>query len=271
MNIKDILHIYKDKIIDNNDLIKDHITIVFNNEEIHINIEDLSIIEKDIIMHYSQTTNKKSEWYKFLELQDNNNTFEKGTYQLIHFLIDKTEAKAELLSSIESFFSNKVDSFFYNDSAGVIVLKGLHNEIIQSSTLDMIDLDYGSKTKIFVGIASNITNIQAIYNEEKSIFNNSKIEEKITNFSDTFIDYYVKSYIKDSPSIKYLSNIINSDNELISLIISMWKNQGNQSAVSKELYLHRNTISYRINKLNEENGLDLRNASVLLFSYILTK
>nr|WP_223156077.1 helix-turn-helix domain-containing protein [Desemzia sp. C1] len=60
------------------------------------------------------------------------------------------------------------------------------------------------------------------------------------------------------------------DAEFKELILAMWKSQGNISVAAKSLYIHRNTLQYRIDRFHQASGLSLRNMDDLLLCYLLT-
>lgn len=63
------------------------------------------------------------------------------------------------------------------------------------------------------------------------------------------------------------------DNEILGNIISFIKHGCNALATSRALYLHRNTMNYRLSRFSELTGLDLRNSEhiQLIHLYSLLK
>ena len=48
------------------------------------------------------------------------------------------------------------------------------------------------------------------------------------------------------------------DEEIITTIFEFFKNDLNVSETARQLYIHRNTLVYRLDKLQKSTGLDLR-------------
>ena len=48
----------------------------------------------------------------------------------------------------------------------------------------------------------------------------------------------------------------------------MWRNQGNLSKAAADLYLHRNTLQYRIDRFFDATGLSLKNMDDLALAYL---
>ncbi|NRE28611.1 Fis family transcriptional regulator, partial [Enterococcus faecalis] len=52
---------------------------------------------------------------------------------------------------------------------------------------------------------------------------------------------------------------------------ALWKNQGNISSTAKDLFMHRNTLHYRLEKFFEQTGLSLKKMDDLIFCYLLLR
>ena len=56
----------------------------------------------------------------------------------------------------------------------------------------------------------------------------------------------------------------------MALIISLYGNiEGNISSTAKELFMHRNTLQYRIDKFYDQTNLSLKNMDDLVLAYLL--
>ncbi|HZJ86265.1 MAG TPA: helix-turn-helix domain-containing protein, partial [Erysipelotrichaceae bacterium] len=124
-------------------------------------------------------------------------------------------------------------------------------------------------TSVFVGIHTNYSNLYNIYKEESKLFSSNKRSGQVLTFNDVFIPSYVKSSLSKSPIASQLRNVLNNDKDLSDMIKSLWKHQGNMSAAAQDLYIHRNTVNYRLDRLNSEYNLNLRNMQELLLCYLL--
>lgn len=116
----------------------------------------------------------------------------------------------------------------------------------------------------------------------KKVIDNSEIREKcLTLFSSKNIlfncgDELVEEY-KALCNIKSVSTLLN-DEELVKTAVLFFENNLNISTASKIGFMHRNTLIYRLDKINKLIGLDIRNfndavvfENLLLFSTMLTK
>ena len=63
----------------------------------------------------------------------------------------------------------------------------------------------------------------------------------------------------------------NKDTDIQPIISALWKNQGNISSTAKDLFMHRNTLHYRLEKFFEQTGLSLKKMDDLIFCYLLLR
>ncbi|MBC6307817.1 helix-turn-helix domain-containing protein, partial [Listeria booriae] len=107
-----------------------------------------------------------------------------------------------------------------------------------------------------------------LFAEERAIFNykNRSIVQTVASESLKVIALRMK----ESLITNELKNFFNQDDTWIPLIHTLFKNQGNISLTAKELFMHRNTIQYRLDKFHEQTNLSLRKMDGLLLAYLAT-
>ena len=72
--------------------------------------------------------------------------------------------------------------------------------------------------------------------------------------------------VKDIPN--YLANI---DKETLKIFTIYYETGQNICLTSRLLYLHRNTLNYKITKLSEDLNMDIRDNLIANFVYLLAK
>nr|WP_240330085.1 MULTISPECIES: helix-turn-helix domain-containing protein [unclassified Facklamia] len=65
-----------------------------------------------------------------------------------------------------------------------------------------------------------------------------------------------------------LQQIIRQNNEYSSLIQALFEHQGNLSQAAEQLYIHRNTLTYRLQKFYKETGMQLQHLPDLVICYL---
>jgi carbohydrate diacid regulator len=138
---------------------------------------------------------------------------------------------------------------------------------LSSEVMIPIKIGIGSKFKNFketsvsYGDAETALNIGNIFNETENIYDFTKLG------LGRLIYQLPKEFC-----IMFLEEILNGQNmnifdkETLDTITKFFDNNLNISETSRKLYIHRNTLIYRLDKIEKQIGLDLRNfESSLLF------
>lgn len=273
MNIRDLQQIYTQAVVANYPNKDERYFNYFDGVKyLHIYKEDL--MHRELLLLKSMMSEKtlQSEWYDFL-VRDTSSVPEiEDKVQCIHFHVKKVNANQDQwLASFQSFFDKVYDSFFLNDEYGVIILNSFTKSTEElQGFVSMLDDDFSTTTSVFVGLNSHKDSVRDIFKEEQSIFHSNIISGKVIDFVDAYLPYYIEPQLRHSFIGDEIRKTLESDDDLVSLIKSLWAHQGNLSASAEDLFIHRNTINYRIDKLYNEHGLNLRNMQQLLLSYLLT-
>lgn len=157
------------------------------------------------------------------------------------------------------------------------------NNLVLFTTEDYVD----KILKIFknvkkIGISNRLISIDEYskgYIQAKTSIELSKILQISDNKLCRFDDYSILDFISKINNIKYLQQIVDEtfgdllknseDSELLDTLLILIKNKFNKANAAKELYIHYNTLRYRMEKLEklgmlEENGLKTIN---IIFAY----
>lgn len=142
------------------------------------------------------------------------------------------------------------------------------SEVIQS-----LDQDFNLLTLGMIGQTINVNpQTKAIFEYEKELFlkfiDTHKIEG-ITMLSDLLIHNVGAEFKKSSTQLPTLLNYLYEEKEIQQLIYALFQNDGNLSQTANALYLHRNTLSYRIEQLYQKTGFDLMYLPDLIICYLL--
>ncbi|OJG80289.1 hypothetical protein RV14_GL000658 [Enterococcus ratti] len=136
-----------------------------------------------------------------------------------------------------------------------------------------MDADFAITTQAFVGTFHFPTqNFSNLFSEERKLF----LEEKnffalhggTMSLPEVALHYYTKDKLSDNSFILGYQKMI-ADADMEEIIVVLWKNLGNISSAAKSLFLHRNTLKYRIERFQELSGFNLKQANDLLFCYLL--
>ena len=192
---------------------------------------------------------------------------------LIETEIDKEFNVVEIVRSI--FPTKQKDFVTAVDEKSIILVKELKEkdrkeEIDQISKLIYDTLSAEAMTSVYVAIGTvvnDLKNVSASYKEAKMALEVGKIFEenkKIVNYEQLGIGRLI--YQLPAPLCKmFINEVLHGlsmdqfDEETLTTVNKFFENNLNVSETSRQLYIHRNTLVYRLDKLQKMTGLDLRN------------
>ena len=192
-------------------------------------------------------------------------------------MIVETENTKEnnVLELMRSYFgSNSRDFVTAVDENNIIIVKNLSdgdgNREIEKAALGMIaflEKEHLKNVRIAYGtVVSEIKEVSRSYKEAKMALDVGKIffaERNVVAYSELGIGRLIyqlpiplcKMFIKEIFDGK---NPDEFDEETLTTINKFFENSLNVSETSRQLFIHRNTLVYRLDKLEKSTGLDLR-------------
>ncbi len=194
----------------------------------------------------------------------------------IVFLIEtKHEKDNNALETLRTLFAGKSKDFITAvDEKNIIVVKELkQNETYEDmdqvalTILDTLNAEAMSKVHIAYGtIVNEIKEVSRSYKEAKMALDIGKIffsDRNVVAYSKLGIGRLIyqlslshcKMFIKEIFDGKSPDDF---DEETLSTINKFFENSLNVSETSRQLYIHRNTLVYRLDKIQKSTGLDIR-------------
>lgn len=192
------------------------------------------------------------------------------------FIIEtKNEKDVNALETVRSLFSGKTKDFITAvDEKNIILVKELKvNETYDDMhktakvILDMLNTEAMTKVHVSFGtIVNEIKDVSRSYKEAKmaldvgKIFYNGRNVVAYSNLGIGRLIYQLpmplcKMFIKEIFDGKSPDEF---DEETLITINKFFENSLNVSETSRQLYIHRNTLVYRLDKLQKSTNLDLR-------------
>ncbi len=187
--------------------------------------------------------------------------------------IDKEMNVVEIVRSI--FPAKTKDFVTAVDEKSIILVKELREkenmddiEKIAKTIADMLNIEMNSKVFISIGtVVSDLKDVSRSYKEAKMALEVGKIfetEKHIVNYERLGIGRLIyqlplplcRMFIKE---VLHGLTIDDFDDETLATVNKFFENNLNVSETSRQLYIHRNTLVYRLDKLQKMTGLDLRN------------
>ncbi|MGF7143679.1 carbohydrate diacid regulator [Anaerotaenia torta] len=192
------------------------------------------------------------------------------------FLIEtKTEKDSNALETVRSLFSGKTKDFITAvDEKNIILVKEVkpnetYDELTKTAKviLDMLNTEAMAKVQVSFGtIVNEIKDVSRSYKEAKMALDVGKIfysGRNVVAYNNLGIGRLIyqlpmplcKMFIKEIFEGKSPDDF---DDETLTTINKFFENSLNVSETSRQLYIHRNTLVYRLDKLQKSTNLDLR-------------
>lgn len=192
------------------------------------------------------------------------------------FLIEtKNEKDVNALETVRGLFAGKTKDFITAvDEKNIILVKELkQNETYDDMTktakviLDMLNTEAMTNAHVSYGtIVNEIKDVSRSYKEAKMALDVGKIfysNRNVVAYSNLGIGRLI--YQLPMPLCKmFIREIFDGkspdefDEETLTTINKFFENSLNVSETSRQLYIHRNTLVYRLDKLQKSTNLDLR-------------
>jgi carbohydrate diacid regulator len=192
------------------------------------------------------------------------------------FLIEtKQEKDMNALETVRSLFAAKTKDFVTAvDEKNIILVKEVKNgetyddlDKTANVILDMLNTEAMSQVQIAYGtIVNDLKEVSRSYKEAKmaldvgKIFYSGKNTVAYSRLGIGRLIYQLplplcRMFIKEIFENKSPDDF---DDETLTTINKFFENSLNVSETSRQLYIHRNTLVYRLDKLQKSTGLDLR-------------
>ncbi|MFB4167069.1 PucR family transcriptional regulator [Virgibacillus sp. JSM 102003] len=243
------------------------------NEKQVIGINQKELTEKDTtLLHIflrpynvsiPQMTAEEQQWKSYISTDITDST-SSLTYRFIYFSFQPFQIEPESFKeAINEFYARQVPVLFENDHEGIIVETNPKDTISYEQIIDVLMSDLYVKIKFFVG--PYLHTLSAAKRYHQILVNGAN-----TTFA--YSDKTVSTYIDAVPFIlvdqmgsNTRADIINSvlgetehDKDLLKTIEMFIACNLNVSVTAKELYMHRNSLQYRLDKFTEKTGIDIR-------------
>ena len=185
------------------------------------------------------------------------------------------EKDVNALETVRSLFASKTKDFITAvDEKNIILVKEVrqgesYTELDKTANmiLDMLNTEAMTKVRVAYGtVINDIKEVSRSYKEAKMALDVGKIfyaSKNVIAYSNLGIGRLI--YQLPIPLCKmFIREVFDGkspdefDEETLTTINKFFENSLNVSETSRQLYIHRNTLVYRLDKLQKSTGLDLR-------------
>lgn len=260
---------------------KGYVILLEENTYLQIPYDELSSRELALLEKLTKAPTKVSTqlspWQHYLE-QEGQCPVQLDAIQFIHVcLIQKNEDfnEQEWLEMMQEIFGDVLTSFSCFPKHYTIVRKA---DIETISTQDLqaihatVEEDFAISMKIFIGNVWKMSEeIPGIYQAEKALFVtylHESNKQTCLAFAPMVLWGFTQRKLDISPIPKTLYTQMIQD-EFPDLIEALWHERGTLTKAATRLFIHRNTLQYRIDRFGQLTGLSLKNMDDLTLCHFL--
>lgn len=195
--------------------------------------------------------------------------------RVVYIIETHNEKDVNALETVRSLFASKTKDFITAvDEKNIILVKEVrqgesYSELDKTANtiLDMMNTEAMTKVRVSYGtVINDIKEVSRSYKEAKMALDVGRIfyaNKNVVAYSNLGIGRLI--YQLPIPLCKmFIREVFDGkspdefDEETLATINKFFENSLNVSETSRQLYIHRNTLVYRLDKLQKSTGLDLR-------------
>lgn len=263
---------------------RDTFRLPYKNKWIHIPNETINEKEQALLSLLKEESEpdafpiSNSDWSQFMSGRKEQPPQTTKPVRLIQLYLEKMDQQFDYsiwMDSVLHLFEPVLDVFFITRDTCFVLQDNSAHSLSQDEITGMLKTledDFSIRTNAYIGHFWQPDNqLLRVFKEEQTIFQQevAHMHDRISSLPDVALRYFTHGAVANSTIIKELKKQIEGQSDWKELIFSMWESQGNVSVAAKQLFVHRNTLQYRMDRFNQTTGLSLKNMNDLLLCYLL--
>jgi hypothetical protein len=216
-------------------------------------------------------------WFQYLFSNGEHPSFAKDVpYRLVQFKMSESEwIREDMEAAFRGFFEKDITILWSGEATGVII-EEVNDSLAEEDFLavsNALESDFFVKTAFYIGIPNKAgTHLHNLFKEEQLLFEQAFSllpAERVLNFEKLFpslVTGNLDAFLKKSLLSRLA--LLEEDPELLHTIKVFLQNSSNVSLTAKKLYIHRNTLQYRLDKFTEKTGIQLKDFNSALTVYL---
>lgn len=154
-----------------------------------------------------------------------------------------------------------------------VVSEGIDQEVLQS-ILQTLEIDFAITIQAVLGL-SNVLSYdlaERTLTEWDFVRQQLPLPEVLPELLLPLPDLLLRSIraylVSTNIVLPHIAHYLRESREMAQIVEVLFQTQGNLSQAAENLYIHRNTLMYRLTKYTKETGLNLQRLSDLVVSYL---
>lgn len=244
-----------------------------------IDSKEFALLKSFLVFHESiPKSHKDTGWFEFLFKHGEVPAVSKGhRYRVLQLQFSGKEIDNENTeSALKGFFSDDIIIFWENKNRMYIVDKEQKDQLNEEELFSIsktIETDLFINVFLYVGKNSLCSKkLSNVFLKERAFFNYALTlspQERVFTFEKIFPQILTSHIPEDLHHVLFanIAEIFKDDPDLFVTIKIFLENNMNASMTAKKLYIHRNTLQYRLDKFSERTGIHLKdfNSAVTVF------
>lgn len=257
--------------------------ITENHEILGIHVDELSAKEISLLhafltpydIQFPVLTKEEQTWTRIISESHHQDKLEHA-YRFVYFSFNRNQiTPIQFKSAICDLFGREIPILWESEFEGIIIEEKMMHEEITSyeQIIDVLMSDLYVKIKFFVGaFKDNLKDIQFTYKAflyaAKIVINHSN--KNVTTYTDAVPYILINQTDQDvRQSIQELIlQEFHEDDETVKMIETFVACNLNISETAKVLHMHRNSLQYRLDRLYDKTGLDIRQFHHAMTAYL---
>ncbi|MBS4193535.1 PucR family transcriptional regulator [Lederbergia citri] len=221
-----------------------------------------------------------NEWHDYLINDGQLPSTHSVRIRFIHFSISNIRDEFpfdEWEEALKSLFPNEVIIIPFNSGQGVIIEEQSNVSITEEelfSAIQAFESDFFFKTHFYIGrFQEPGPSLKSLFSLEQSFLELSLTEhpeERIVTREKLLPLFLYQMIPNAEKNIMFadVHSLLKDDIELAETIKVYIENQSNATLTAKQLFMHRNSLQYRIDKFIEKTGIDIKTFHGAFFAYL---
>lgn len=255
-------------------------TLVFPYERGFLHLPKSDLTERELALIRLLSLNEDgavttNSWMSFLQ-GEASLPITKTDLQLV-YLHHSTALPEDLRELLEAIFPNSLLVTKLSNQQSLLVLDASDTRdtsVIIKDILPTVESDFGISLKVFIGnawIGFSEQDLQITLIKEYALFQeyyDAKAQKSATTFAQTLLWGLAKDKEVEQLSQKLLT-LLDKLKDGRELVTAMWQEHGNLVQTAQRLFIHRNSLQYRLDKCYQATGLNLKDLDDLALAYLL--
>ncbi|MFC4388650.1 PucR family transcriptional regulator [Gracilibacillus marinus] len=215
------------------------------------------------------TNEREKLWMDLLFHQDMPQTLVDTNVQKFHFVYfsfsDETVDPEGFREAIYGLFPKKTPILWENNHEGVLIIEGEEatDEFLSySEIIDVLTTDFYMNIQLFVGpTIYELSKAASYYHWIKKCYHITKdINQSVLEYNEA-IPYLVLHNLTNEEQELVCESVlykVREEKELLKTVQVFIESNSNTTLAAKKMFMHRNSLQYRVDKFIEKTGIDIK-------------